>query len=612
MQTDSLARYLNALPVYEGQGLPQAFTGRGVVVGVMDIGFDLTHPNFYSRDTTDYRIRRFWDMLSADTVGSSLPVGRDYAGRDELLALGHARDGLVETHGTHTLGIAAGSGYDSPYQGLAPESDICIVANAVTEDTVFIDPADYYKYTFALDALGFKYIFDYAESVGKPCVINFSEGSQQDFWGYDVLYYEMLSRLVGPGRILVSSAGNYGNEKYWFRKCAGTLRLGTFFRTSQPEGMLTLKSASHFDLRLVGYANDKTDTLVVNTADVVAQPDSVLDTTFYVLGDSIAIKLEAYPSCYDATETCYDLTLRGTKTVGSKPRLSIEVVGLEADIEVYRVSGTMETNSLNPALIAAERSHSVLSPATAPCVICVGATYYRPGITNYLGEWKEAGIGDYGEWGAYSSVGPTFDGRIKPDVMAPGSNIISSYSSYYLENNPTANDIKWDVAHFTFNDRTYAWNSNSGTSMSSPAVAGAIALWLQAKPDLTMEDAMDVFAHTCRHYDESLTYPNNRYGYGEIDVYGGLLYLLGADKIEGVTTRHTKARITYADGRLTIQHPSLPSSPSHLRLFSLKGQQLMATELPAGQERHTLQLPSLPPGIYVVQVDDGSTLLRIN
>jgi hypothetical protein len=109
LTNDQMATHLNALPVYAGQNLPQAFTGQGVVVGVMDVGFDLTHPTFYNNDTTQYRIRRFWDMLTQDTIGSPLYVGRDYAGRDELLALGHSRDGLDLTHGTHTAGTAAGT-----------------------------------------------------------------------------------------------------------------------------------------------------------------------------------------------------------------------------------------------------------------------------------------------------------------------------------------------------------------------------------------------------------------------------------------------------------------------------------------------------------------------
>ena len=62
--------------------------------------------------------------------------------------------------------------------------------------------------------------------------------------------------------------------------------------------------------------------------------------------------------------------------------------------------------------------------------------------------------------------------------------------------------------------------------MSTPVVTGIVALWLQAKPDLTTEEVKDVIAHTARHSDPSLTYPNNEYGYGEIDAYKGLLYIL--------------------------------------------------------------------------------------
>jgi subtilisin family serine protease len=621
LQTDSLAWYLNALPVYEGQALPQAFTGRGVIVGIMDIGFDLTHPNFYSRDTTDYRIRRFWDMLSADTVGSAFPVGRDYAGRDEILAVAHARDGLHQTHGTHTLGIAAGSGYDSKYQGMAPESDLCVVANAVTEDTVYIAPEDYYKYTFATDALGFKYIFDYAKSQDKPCVINFSEGSQQDFWGYDQLYYQMLERISGPGRIIVSAAGNNGNDKTWFRKEPGVPTAGTFYSHTKPTALLTMKGDMDFDIRLVAYSDEGNDTLLTNTSFVTEQKDSVLSACLCTYKDTLQIIIEAYPSCYIASETCYDLTFKGKKNVGINTRLSIEIIGVEADVEVYRVDGNLVTNSLNPLLAEGEKSHSVLSPATAPCVICVGATNYRPGIVNYKGVWKRAGTGIYGERNAVSAVGPTMDGRTKPDVMAPGLNIISSYSSYYLENHPGANDISWDVAHFDFNGRTYAWNSNSGTSMSSPAVAGAIALWLQACPTLTTEQVLDVFSHTCRHYDEELTYPNNYYGYGEIDVYRGLLYLLGADNIEGVSHEQTKARVDLSmstDGsrRLLVKCDAPLSASATLRLFSLSGKMVFATQLAAGQQTHTINLPSLHEGIYAAQIDgpqqiSGSLLLKI-
>ena len=617
LQSDSMAYYLNALPVYEGRYLPQAFTGRDVVVGVMDVGFDLTHPTFYSRDTTEYRIRCFWDMLSADTLGTDandgqslrpLPVGRDYVGRDALLTVAHARDGLVQTHGTHTAGIAAGSGYNSPYRGMAPESDICLVANAVTSDTVFIDPADYYKYTYALDALGFKYIFDYAESVGKPCVINFSEGSQQDFWGYDVLYYEMLSRISGPGRIIVSAAGNSGNEKTWFRKQRGETSAGVFLKGMGRDAMVTVKGDNDFHIRLVAYENNKSDTLLISTADVVLQEDSLFTGYVATTSDSIRIDVEAYPSCYNPEETCYDVVLTGSRNVGVVPRLSVEVMGDDADVEVYRVSGVFIVDTHNLALNAGDNTHTVLSPATAPSLISVGASYYRPYVINYKGEKRTAVSGNLRERNKYSSIGPTFDGRTKPDVMAPGINIISSYSSYYLESQPNANDINYDVEHFQFNGRTYAWNANSGTSMSSPAVAGAIALWLQAKPDLTVEEVLDVFSHTCHQYDESLPHPNNYYGYGEIDVYHGLLYLLGVDRIEDVSISPTKARISLTGNRLAIDCGTPLPSPSRVRLFSLSGELVYAAELSAGRSLHTLRLPRLPDAVYAVQIDGAATV----
>ena len=56
---------------YSGQDLPQTYTGKGVVVGIQDIGFDLTHPTFYSTNMKDYRIKALWDQLSKDTIGST-------------------------------------------------------------------------------------------------------------------------------------------------------------------------------------------------------------------------------------------------------------------------------------------------------------------------------------------------------------------------------------------------------------------------------------------------------------------------------------------------------------------------------------------------------------
>jgi subtilisin family serine protease len=507
---DSTALHVNALSAYQGVSFPQTYTGKGVVMGVMDIGFDLTHPTFYDTSMTVYRIGALWDQLSADTVGSNFYVGRDYVGKESLLALQHCRDGFDQTHGTHTSGIAAGSGYNSLYRGLAWESELCLVANAVSADTLFVSSADMYKYTYATDALGFKYIFDYADAQGKPCVINFSEGSDQDFHGYDQLYYAILDSLTGPGHIIVSSAGNNADYLNYIHKSASDSEVNFTVTPNKKHVFFTMKSSSPFLL-----------SPLVSSAEVLASPDSLFSETL----PNCRVSVLAYPSSYNDREICYDVSL--TSLEGEMTLSLKDIENSCADIEVYRGSGTWSNCA------QADNSHCINSPASAPNVICVGANSYRKDFYTFLGEHCVYNRGENGTIGSYSSVGPTFDGRLKPEVVAPGTNIISGYSSFYEEAHPDARDVLHsDTQHFQWNGRTYAWNCNSGTSMASPVVAGGIALWLQANPKLTPEDIKKIFANTCIHPDATLSYPNNSYGYGQIDVAKGLQYILESSGIE--------------------------------------------------------------------------------
>ena len=152
--------------------------------------------------------------------------------------------------------------------------------------------------------------------------------------------------------------------------------------------------------------------------------------------------------------------------------------------------------------------------------------------------------------------------------------------------------------------------------MACPVVAGVIALWLQAKPDLTPEEVMGVIRRTSRRPDASLSYPNNEYGYGEIDVYRGLLDILGLDRIEAVAREHTRATITVENGRLRIVLPQTAPSPFRLRMFALDGRRVSDVQLPAGENRYEQSVTALPGGIYAVQLDglpqlSGSTLIRV-
>ena len=193
---DSMALHTDAVPIYEGTGLPQAYTGKDVVVGLMDVGFDTSHPTFYDSDMNP-RVKRMWDQIGSTGGGNEMYVGTEYTEEDFWLYGRSSYDSTEQYHGTHTLGIAAGNGGGTKFRGMAPESDICLVSNAVTSDEMYIEDKNLYKYTHATDALGFKYIFDYADSVGKPCVISFSEGSRQTLHDDDRLYYGVLDHLTG-------------------------------------------------------------------------------------------------------------------------------------------------------------------------------------------------------------------------------------------------------------------------------------------------------------------------------------------------------------------------------------------------------------------------------
>ena len=557
IQMDTTRLVVNAEKVYTGEGLSQSYTGCGVVVGVQDIGFDLTHPNFYSADMSKYRIKALWDQLSRDTIGSTLYVGRDYVGRDALLELKHPIDGETQTHGTHTAGIAAGSGAEgngviSPYRGMACDADLVLVDNAA-DNASLIDPKDYYKFTYATDALGFKYIFDYAERMHQPCVINFSEGSSQDFHGYDQLYYELLAKLIGPGRIIVSSAGNDGARNSYIHKSIGKERAGAFIMGNEKRFSCTAKSKQTFTFRVSVYDNVASPQIVdISTVNVCNAQDSLLTDSLLVGGKKYKWRVLAYPNSYDTSETAYDFQLSSPSKLGDSPQVSLQVMGRDADIELYRMSGYMFPHSLDPVLDAGDCRYTIFSPSSSPDVICVGSTSYRTQFVNYLGEKKVYDSGQKGIRSSFSAMGPTLDGRIKPDVMAPGQNIISSYSTFFINNPKNVNaSVKSDVRHFKYNDRTYAWNANAGTSMSAPVVTGAIALWLQADPTLTPADCLEIFAKTCSHYDTSLSYPNNLYGYGQIDVAAGLREVLRR-KALGINTIGQKKVSEQYDNRIYL------------------------------------------------------------
>ena len=298
--------------------------------------------------------------------------------------------------------------------------------------------------------------------------------------------------------------------------------------------------------------------------------------------------------------------------------MSVETLGTDANTDLYRVRGDIYNSSANASLNAGDNAYGVLSPSSAPSVICVGATTYRTQYTNEAGELRTSDNGSNGSLAHYSSRGPTFDGRKKPDVVAPGTNVISSYGSTFIAT--AANNLAHSrISTFSFNGRTYAWQSDTGTSLAAPVVAGTIALWLQADPTLSPDDVRDIMSKTCsRHEALTSSCAPDDYGYGEIDAYRGLLHILGVDGIDGVSMSQPKG-MTFGvaqDGTIGISLAKTATQPFTIDIYNTTGQRLIRATFPSGADHYNMAAGNLAHGIYVVQASssdreqNGSSLIR--
>ena len=459
----------------------------------------------------------------------NLPVGTAYTLSADVLRKACSSDSRLQYHGTHTATTAAGSGYDSPYIGMAPDADICLVSNAVSSDKELVPDSLWELYGPVVDLLGFEYIFRYADEVDKPCVINFSEGTHEDLWGEAQLYSAVLDSLVRPGRIICAAAGNQSLYGTYMRKPVGRERVASLIQPSGNTTYMMLRSQGDFNICL-DFMASPTETLLnyeMPIADVLATPDSLLTDTVTVGKLTFELIFGSYPCCYDDSELVTDVVIN---KIGKGSLLSVNigigVSGAESEVEVYQEIGYLQSSAEYPDYQDAESTHNIHFPGSDASVICVGATTHRQGFYNYDNVWKKSNWGSSGDVANYSSRGPTLSGNIKPDVLAPGSNIVAAFNSFHRENNPDDYMTEYDISRYTFGGRDYSWSVQSGTSMACPIVAGIIAQWMEAFPKLTREQIIEAFQATCRRPNPSLAYPNNDYGYGEIDAEAGLNYLM--------------------------------------------------------------------------------------
>lgn len=570
-----------------------AFTGKGIVIGIVDTGFYSDHIDFYSSDRKRFRIKKYWQQDQWPGKIYKSPEGFDY-GRELTDSASITRmhyDLSGQSHATHVAGIASGADKDSGLQGVAPDADLVIVSTDLQGNHV-ID--------------GVKYCFDYAESVGKPCVVNLSIGDTFGPRDGASETDEALNAMAGPGRIIIGAAGNDGKNIVHAAKTfsAGDEEMKAVLNCSFGQtAAAEIWGTQGENLSVKAMIVDMTTGKTVSESDLedTSSPKGVTKT-FENYG-TIQMASEVYP----ANKRPHVQVVASFSYIPDNMRLVLSIKGenggqahvwaaLSSAIEQVGKEGYTDGDNkytVNEIGGTGKNVVSVGSYNTRTLVEYVNGTSYDN--TNYAGK--------VGSISAFSSVGPTLDGRQKPDVAAPGAEIYSAavengYAGFAAKSQATKK--------VEYGGKEYYYVENQGTSMAAPFVTGTVALWLQAKPSLTPEEVREIISKSSRSDSSTGDVPNYRFGFGKIDAMEGLRKLASASGINDTETTQKLYRIVTDRNAKTIAvYFAGQGEKARLTVYNSLGQQVVSAEIPSSG--YKANVSDLNKGVYIVKLQVGKT-----
>ncbi|KFF22930.1 S8/S53 family peptidase [Chryseobacterium sp. JM1] len=490
-----------------------AYNGTGILVGVFDTGIDWKHPDFRNAaDQTKSRIVSIWDQ-TLTAQGTEVPpagfaTGVEYTRaqiEDELdgTPAGFVRENDTNGHGTHVSGTAAGNGAafaDKRHKGFSSEADIVFVkgGNGSFPTTNTINALTYFK--------------NVATALNKPIVVNMSIGGQGSAHdgtsSHEVAVNSFTSS--GPGRVVVISAGNdYGANLHRKVDIEPNATQSYAFTVGS-----NTSAASVFAFLM--YANNDTAvTARLTTPDGQQYTQNISTNTAHsILGGGFTASMYNYWSTDNNKRYVQLVISRNTgSTANCQGNYTLEITN--DGTQPITTHGWLYSKGTGivASLQNGDNEYVVGSPGNASNAITVasymgrGSWYSSAGA--YLTTTAQESIS------SFSAQGPRVDGFQKPDITGSGQNVISSRS---VDSAPGATDIIIGTNFYV---------KNQGTSMSSPGVAGAVGLLLQANPALTAAQVKSRLTSNAKKDVATGNIPNARWGYGKLDIYKAVTDELG-------------------------------------------------------------------------------------
>lgn len=591
--------------VHAGDNLDTPFTGKGIIIGVIDQSFEFKHMGFLD-DHGKSRVKMIWDRskdIEKDIQSKAAPVYNV-----DALTKNHETYDPGSGHGTHVTNIAAGSKHpDNPFYGVAPKADIVLIPSSF-ENTEIIEDIQAVK--------------AYASREKKPWVVNLSLGSVIGPHDGSTDYDQAIDRMAqDKGGIVVGAMGNEGDQRFHAFSSfqpGETKQVFVHYEKDQ-DGNAKEDDLTHIDFWGISEVNAEqftvTPILAVKSSDEEQLKVKKFGADFWQkyldqgeVWSEISQKndRENHYIGVKMNKLLEDLGSRYTKII-----LGVEITAKSTNTSDATLHGWIYTEEPNYAIFVKAKTDSKFESiqpdnlyivgeggASIPSAIGVGSfTTYVP---NKKSKEKE------GSRSTFSSNGPWLNPNYaKPAVMAPGASIMSALNKYapgFDQNNAAYSN--------QFNNKVYHYGYMEGTSMATPFVAGSIALWLEANPQLSYTDVLDILKESStKHADMEGEDWTPTYGYGLINVYEGLkLALKKANKnpltaIERVSGSASPATFhtTATQWQILFNNPERTAT---IEVVSLDGRSLYRKVLSAVAQGDEVSIPtdSFAAGIYLLQV----------